>query len=147
MGTAKGPSMPDPNDNELKQILRNAGLRATRQRLELARLIFGAGHRHISADSLLTEARTEGISVSPATIYNVLNQFTASGLLREIVVDPRRTYFDTNVGHHHHFFHEDDGSLVDIPASALEVSHLPAPPSGTDIRSVDVIVRVARRSS
>ena len=139
--------MPDSNGSQLKQILRNAGLRATRQRLELARLIFGAGHRHISADGLLTEARAAGISVSPATIYNVLNQFTASGLLREIVVDPRRTYFDTNVGHHHHFFHEDDGSLVDIPASALEVSHLPAPPRGTDIRSVDVIVRVARRSS
>lgn len=139
--------MLEPNDAKLKQVLRGAGLRATRQRLDLARLIFGRGHRHVSADGLLGEARAAGIAVSPTTIYNVLHQFTDAGLLREIVVDPRRTYFDTNVGHHHHFFHEEDGSLVDIPASALEVAHLPNPPQGTDILSVDVIVRVARRTA
>ncbi len=137
--------MPEPNDDKLRQILRVAGLRATRQRVGLSRLIFGAGHHHFSADDLLGEARRAGVEVSPGTIYNVLHRFTDRGLLREIVVDPRRTYFDTNVDHHHHFFHEEAGSLVDIPASALELASLPSPPHGTDIVGVDVILRVARR--
>ncbi len=139
--------MLEPNNARLKDVLRGAGLRATRQRLGLARLIFGRGHRHVSAEELLGEARAAGVRISPTTVYNVLHQFTDSGLLREIVIDPRRTYFDTNVAHHHHFFHEEDGSLVDIPAAALEVASLPLPPKGTDIVGVDVIVRVSRRSA
>lgn len=136
--------MSDYSVDAIRKMLRQAGLRATRQRIGLATLIFAGGHRHISADALLAEARGQEIDVSPATVYNVLNQFTACGLLREIVVDPRRTYFDTNTGHHHHFFLEDEATLVDIPADALEVANLPQPPAGTDVVGVDVIVRVAR---
>lgn len=136
--------MGEHSEDEMRRMLRHSGLRATRQRVGLAWLIFGHGHRHVSADALISEARAAGLGVSPATVYNVLNQFTDCGLLREIVVDPRRTYFDTNTGHHHHFFHEDDATLVDIPADALEVATLPAPPAGTSVVGVDVIVRVAR---
>ncbi|MCF8468206.1 MAG: transcriptional repressor, partial [Sneathiella sp.] len=80
--------------------------------------------------------------VSLATIYNNLHQFTAAGLLREVVVDSSRSYFDTNVMPHHHFFHEQTGALEDIPKSALTVDNIPSLPEGTEISSVDVIVRV-----
>jgi Fur family iron response transcriptional regulator len=80
--------------------------------------------------------------VSLATVYNTLNQFTEAGLLREIVVDAGRSYFDTNVSDHHHFFHEGTGMLADIPGSDVVVSLLPPPPAGTTIRRVDVIVRI-----
>jgi Fur family iron response transcriptional regulator len=130
--------------NEVRERLRAAGLRATRQRIELAHLIFRAGHRHLTAEQLHNEARAARVSVSLATIYNTLHQFTAAGLLREIAAAPQRSYFDTNTRHHHHFFNEENGDLVDIPAEDIAVAEVPAPPSGTVVRGVDVVVRVGR---
>ncbi|NUP97213.1 MAG: transcriptional repressor, partial [Planctomycetaceae bacterium] len=104
---------------ELLQRLRAVGLRPTRQRLALARLLFEKGDRHLTADDLHAEAEQAGIGVSLATIYNTLNQFTQAGLLREVAVEAGRAYFDTNTSDHHHFFFEDGGRLADIPAAGL----------------------------
>lgn len=124
--------------------LQEAGLRPTRQRLALGRLLFEGEDRHVTAEQLHAEARHARISVSLATIYNTLHQFTAAGLLREVVVDAGRSYFDTNVHEHHHFFNEETGHLLDIEETRLSVSDLPPPPAGMCISRVDVIVRVAR---
>jgi Fur family transcriptional regulator, iron response regulator len=123
-------------------LLRNAELRPTRQRLALAKLLFEKGDRHVTAEGLHEEALKASVSVSLATVYNTLHQFTAAGLLREIMVDGTRSYFDTNVNDHHHFFFEGSGRLQDIPAEHVVVSELPPPPSGTAVCRVDVIVRV-----
>jgi len=80
--------------------------------------------------------------VSVATVYNTPHQFTEAGLLCETVVEPGRSYFDTNTADHHHFFCEATGKLHDIPAQQLSVSGLPLPPAGTEIRRVDIIVRI-----
>jgi len=122
--------------------LRAAGLRPTRQRLALARLLFDGGDRHISAEQLHSEALSNNIRVSLATVYNTLHQFTAAGLLREIVVDAGRSYFDTNTSDHHHFFFEKSGQLCDIPADLVALSKVPQAPKGFRISRVDVIVRV-----
>jgi Fur family iron response transcriptional regulator len=127
---------------ESVQRLRAAGLRPTRQRLALARLMFGSGDRHFTADTLHAEAEAEGIGVSLATVYNTLNQFTAAGLLRAVAVEAGRAYFDTNTSNHHHFYFEDSGRLVDIPAEHLAVSGVPEAPAGAEIARVDVIVRL-----
>ncbi|PCJ68893.1 MAG: transcriptional repressor [Rhodobiaceae bacterium] len=135
----------DTNDRPYSQILarlRDAGLRPTRQRLALGRLLFEAGDRHVTAESLHEQAVSAGASVSLATVYNTLHQFTKAGLLREVVVDSARTYFDTNTSDHHHFFHEEDGSLSDISGHAIEVTGLPEAPAGTDVARVDIVVRV-----
>ncbi|MBV8768848.1 MAG: transcriptional repressor, partial [Hyphomicrobiales bacterium] len=86
------------------------------------------------------------LQVSLATVYNTLNQFTEAGLLREIAVDGTRTYFDTNIAEHHHFFIEDEGRVIDIPASAVEVSDVPPAPEGFEVARVDVVVRLRRKS-
>jgi Fur family transcriptional regulator, iron response regulator len=122
--------------------LRGAGLRPTQQRLALARLLLDSEDRHVTAELLHSEAMAAGIKVSLATVYNTLHQFTEAGLLREAVVEPGRSYFDTNTADHHHFFCEVTGELQDIPAHHLAVTGLPAPPFGTEIRRVDIIVRV-----
>lgn len=122
--------------------LKDAGLRPTRQRLALARLLFEGGERHVTAEQLHHEALSADSRVSLATVYNTLNQFTQAGLLREVVVDPGRSYFDTNTGEHHHFYHEGSGELRDIPQDAIELGRLPAPPDGQAIRRVEVIIRV-----
>ncbi len=124
------------------QRLRSAGLRPTRQRLALARLLLEAGDRHVTAEQLHGEAMGAGIKVSLATVYNTLHQFTEAGLLREAVVEPGRSYFDTNTADHHHFFCETTGELRDIPAHHLSVSGVPEPPAGTKISRVDIIVRI-----
>jgi Fur family iron response transcriptional regulator len=122
--------------------LKAAGLRPTRQRIALAKLLFEGENRHVTAEELHEEARTAGVSVSLATVYNALHQFTGAGMMREVVVEAGRSYFDTNTGDHHHFFHEDTGSLEDIPGDQIDVASLPTAPEGTSVRRVDVIVRV-----
>ena len=122
--------------------LRAVGLRPTRQRLALARLLIESGDRHITAEQLHGEAAGADIRVSLATVYNTLHQFTEAGLLREVVVEPGRSYFDTNTTDHHHFFCDADGRLQDIPGEDVMVSGFPLPPLGTEICRVDVIIRV-----
>jgi Fur family transcriptional regulator, iron response regulator len=127
--------------------LRACGLRPTRQRVALARLLFHGSDRHVTAEQLHGEATSAAIRVSLATVYNTLHQFTAAGLLREVVVEPGRSYFDTNIDDHHHFFCETTGMLQDIPGAAVMVSQLPGAPPGTEISRVDVIIRVRRQAS
>ncbi len=122
--------------------LKDAGLRPTRQRVQLLRILEAGGHRHLTAEQLHAEAEMAGLDVSLATIYNTLNQFTKSGLLREVVVEPGRSYFDTNTGDHHHFYFEAEGRLQDIPADQIALAALPPAPDGTAIARVDVIVRI-----
>ena len=124
--------------------LRSVGLRPTRQRLALARLLFEKGHRHVTAEELHGEARAADVGVSLATVYNTLHQFTEAGLLREVVVDAGRAYFDTNNSDHHHFFFQDSGRLMDIPSDGVDISRIPEAPAGTRVARVDVIVRVEK---
>lgn len=127
--------------------LTRAGLRPTRQRLALARLLFDGPDRHITAEMLHAEATEAAMRVSLATVYNTLHQFTTAGLLREVVVEAGRSYFDTNTTDHHHFFYLNSGRLTDIPAEAMVVAAIPAPPCGARIARVDVIVRLAEEPS
>jgi Fur family iron response transcriptional regulator len=133
-----------PTDPAFAERLRRAGLRPTRQRAALAALLFGSGNRHISAEALHGEALAAGVRVSLATVYNALNRFTAAGLLREVAIEGRCSYFDTNTSNHYHYFLEDRGELVDIGGNEVEVTGLPPLPQGTRIDRIDVIVRLKR---
>jgi Fur family iron response transcriptional regulator len=128
--------------SDVIERVKHAGLRPTRQRLALARLLFQGRDRHVTAEQLHGEAKSEEIPVSLATVYNALHQFTRAGLLREVVVEPGRSYFDTNVDDHHHFYFEDSGHLQDIPGEDIRLARLPEAPSGTRVDRVDVIIRV-----
>ncbi len=125
--------------------LRHAGLRPTRQRVELAGLLFQGGDRHVTAEILHDEAVKAGERVSLATVYNTLHQFQKAGLLREIAIGGQRAYFDTNTSNHNHFFVEADGHLVDIPGSSIRVDGLPEPPEHLRISHIDVVVRLVRK--
>ena len=122
--------------------LRAVGLRPTRQRLALGKLLFAGGNRHVTAEMLHEEAAHANIKVSLATVYNTLNQFTDAGLLREVVVEAGRSYFDTNTSDHHHFFHVDSGDLEDLSGHDLHLAKMPDLPQGTALDRVDVVIRV-----
>jgi len=132
----------DMTDSELSEKLRAVGLRATRPRLDLARLLFQGENCHLTAESLHEDVQQAGLKMSLATIYNSLHQFTEAGLLRQVVVDSARSYFDTNTSDHHHFFISNENRLIDIPAEKVSVSDLPDVPAGLDITGVDVIIRL-----
>ena len=121
--------------------LRSAGLRLTRQRLALAKLLFGGMERHVTAEMLHGEAQAARVPVSLATVYNTLHQFTDAGLLKEIIVSGR-SYFDTNTSHHHHFYCETSGELSDIDGGNVAIELLLEPPSGKEVSGIDVVVRV-----
>lgn len=125
-----------------REMLKQAGLRPTRQRMSLANLLFDAGDCHVTAEQLHHQAEDADIKVSLATVYNTLNQFTDAGLLREVVVDSNKSYFDTNTTDHHHYFHETTAKLEDIPASAVTISEIPNLPDHLSLSRVDVIIRV-----
>lgn len=143
MPTGCEPPCPRCSDQTAERLLA-AGLRPTRQRLALAKLLFEDGdHRHVTAEQLHGEAVGANIPVSLATIYNTLNQFRDAGLLRELVVEPGSTYFDTNIDDHHHFFHEEQRRLQDVSCEALRLAALPELPPGTKLKRVDVIIRLS----
>lgn len=123
--------------------LRASELRPTRQRLGLAKLLFEGGDRHVTAEQVHAEATESGLRVSLATVYNTLHQFTRAGLMREVVVEAGRSYFDTNVSDHHHLFFESNGRLVDVPAAQVDIRGLPDLPPGTEVTRIDVILRAS----
>jgi Fur family transcriptional regulator, iron response regulator len=131
--------------HDVKAMLRQVGLRPTRQRMALGWLLFGKGDRHLTAEMLYEEATRAKVPVSLATIYNTLHQFTDVGLLRQIAVDSSKSYFDTNISTHHHFFIEGDNAVLDIPESDVMVGKTPTPPEGYEIARVDVVVRLRKK--
>lgn len=133
--------------HDVREILRTAGLRPTRQRVMLGWLLFGRGHRHVTAEMLYDEACEARISVSLATVYNTLHQFREAGLLRQLAVDGTKSYFDTNMAEHHHFFIEEDQTLVDIPEGMVAVADIPQAPEGSEVVCVEVIVRLRRKNT
>ena len=139
----KSPAEPDTRPAAtIPGMLRQSGLRPTRQRLALGRLLFGSGDRHVTAEQLHAEVSALGEHVSLATVYNTLHQFKKAGLVRELAIEGSKAYFDTNTSNHNHFLLESSGELMDIPGDAIRVEGLPQPPDGMKITHVDVVVRL-----
>ena len=128
--------------DDIVKLVRQAGLRPTRQRFALASQLFMNGDRHVTAEQLHSESLDRGFSISLATVYNTLNRFTTAGLLRELVVDSGRSYFDTNSSAHHHLYCEETGKLSDIPGDNAAIENYLELPGGTKVSRIDIIIRV-----
>ncbi len=128
---------------EVISLLQEAGITPTRQRLEIARLLF-ACPQHLSADQLLARLNGGQATVSKATVYNTLGLFARKGLLREVVVEPGKLFYDSNTSHHHHLYDIDSGELSDLADDALAFQGEPRLPEGLETVDIDVVVRVRR---
>jgi Fur family iron response transcriptional regulator len=126
---------------DIAGMLRNHGILPTQQRLMIARVLFDHV-RHYSADQVMTSVNDGRARVSKATVYNTLGLFARSGLVREIIVDPTRVFYDPNTTNHHHFYNVDTGELIDIDSADLQITGLPDLPAGTVAEGVDVIIRL-----
>ena len=121
--------------------LEKNGIRATKQRRVLAKLIFDKGKRHISAENLFDEVKKDKRKISMATVYNTLKQFTNLGLIREIVVDQNKSLYCNNNQSHYHLYIEDEGKVIDIPTKNIDLD-IPSIPACLKLHDIDVIVRI-----
>jgi Fur family iron response transcriptional regulator len=128
--------------HDVLETLKAAGLRPTRQRVALMRLLYGQGNRHVTAEMLYEEAIGAEVNVTVATVYNTLNQLIDADLLGRVSIDGTKTYFDTNVSAHHHFYIEGTRELIDIPIIQTSVQDIQTVPDGYEIRRIDTIVRL-----
>ena len=127
-----------------RQILEQRGIRPTVQRVKVAEILL-TSPRHLTAEQILVALREATGHVSKATVYNTLNLFVEQGLAREIHADPERCVYDSTMTPHHHFQNVDTGEMLDIRPEDLEFARLPPLPPGTEIESVDVVIRVRRK--
>ncbi len=129
------------NRDNLAEVLRSRGITPTHQRIEIAHAIFSR-REHLSADRILALVNDRASETSKATVYNTLNLFLEKKLVREVIVDPSKVFYDPNTEPHYHFYNVDTGELTDIDAREIKVTGLPALPQGMSAEGVDIIVRV-----
>lgn len=132
------------NNEQPAAILRQRGLRVTAPRLAVARCLAEAG-RHLTAEGVLEDLRASGCRCARATVYNVLNEFVRCGLVRPVVVDGHRTYFDPVAEPHPHLYREDTGELFDLPAQALPDPRTLGLPPDLAVKRLSLVVHARPR--
>src|SRR5271170_3665821 len=127
--------------DNLSEVLRTYGVTPTHQRIEIAHALFSS-NEHLSADQILAIVNDRAPETSKATVYNTLNLFLEKKLIREVIADPNKVFYDPNTAPHHHFYNVDSGELVDIDARDVHITGLPALPAGMTTEGIDIIVRI-----
>ena len=139
------PNMP-LEEGEVIKLLVAHDIQPTQQRVEIAKVLFSRDH-HLSADDVLLQVNDDSARVSKATVYNTLGLFARKGLVREVIVDRSRVFYDPNTKPHHHFYNIDSGALTDVDENQVTISDLPEPPHGTITDGVDIIIRIRNKAS
>lgn len=129
------------NRDNMAELLRQHGINPTHQRIEIAHALFSK-QEHLSADQILAIVNTKHSETSKATVYNTLNLFVEKKLIREVIVDPSKVFYDPNTHEHHHFYDVVSGQLTDIDAADFKISGLPKLPAGVITEGIDIIVRI-----
>lgn len=129
------------NRDNMANLLRSHGINPTHQRIEIAYALFGR-QEHLSADQIMAAVNDRHSETSKATVYNTLNLFKQQKLIREVIVDPSKVFYDPNTSPHHHFFNLETSELTDIDAQSVQINGLPQLPKGMVTEGVDVIIRI-----
>lgn len=137
----KGNYTPDEFKGDVAALLSQHGISPTQQRRQIARILL-TRTQHLSAEQILERVNRESNIVSKATVYNTLGLFARKGLIREVIVDSNKVFYDSNVRPHHHFYNVDTGTLQDIDAQEVTLHATPIPPEGTQMDGVDIIIRI-----
>lgn len=129
------------NRDNMAGLLRSHGINPTHQRIEIAYALFSR-QQHLSADQIMSIVNDRHSETSKATVYNTLNLFLEKRLIREVIVDPSKVFYDPNTGSHHHFYNLESGELTDIDAEGVTICGLPPLPEGVTTEGIDIIVRI-----
>jgi Fur family iron response transcriptional regulator len=131
--------------SDIRSVFDKFGILPTPQRLEIAAILLEKP-QHLSADHIIDHLRASASVVSKATVYNTLNLFSERGLVKEVMIDPIRKFYDSTTHPHHHFYNVDTGELSDIPDSKVNFEMLPQLPEGTTRESVEVLIKVRNQA-
>lgn len=133
------------HQKSIQMILNRLNIKPTSQRNEIARVMLSKS-QHLSAEQVLTLVNDNGGHVSKATVYNTLNLFVEKGLIRQVIIDPAKVFYDSNTSYHYHFYNEDTGELSDFESKDMKFDPMPSLPENTVQSGIDVIVRVKNSS-
>ena len=125
--------------------LRNSGLRPTKQRIKICKVLFDTEKTfHFTINDLVKIIREKlSQKISLATVYNTVHAFKKKGYLKEISINSDKNYFDTNTSIHHHFYDEDTNELIDCDVNAIDSVNVKNNITGKKINSVEVLIKVA----
>ena len=129
----------------VRTLIEKHDILPTPQRVEIAHILLERP-QHLSAEQIIERLKAADSGVSKATVYNTLNLFSERGLIREVMVDPVRKFYDSTTHPHHHFYNVDSGELSDIPDERVNFAGLPELPEGTESESIEVLIRVRDRA-
>ena len=125
---------------EVAEMLRAHAITPTHQRMQIGQVLFEK-RWHPSADQILAAVNVRYAETSKATVYNTLKLFLEKGLVRELIVDPNKVFYDSNTSEHHHFYDIESGEITDISATGIRIDGLPPLPAGMVAAGIDIIVR------
>jgi len=129
---------------EVISLLREHGITPTRQRLEIALSLFQK-QQHLSAERILDNVNLLGHQVSRATVYNTMGLFASKGLVREVLIDRERVFYDSNSLPHHHIYNVDTGELSDVESSSdMNLTNIQGLPEGCRVVGTDVVIKVSQ---
>jgi Fur family iron response transcriptional regulator len=134
----------DADNGNIVEMLTRHDISPTQQRRQIARILF-AQPQHLSAEQILERVNHDSDVASKATVYNTLGLFARKGLVREVIVDPAKVFYDSNTKPHHHFYNMDTGQLEDIDEGQVSLNGLPTPPQGAEMEGVDIIIRLRNK--
>ena len=137
-------SYAEDKSRDLAAFLRSRKVTPTAQRLQIAGILFEKD-AHFSAEEVFNEVNRTDANVSKATVYNTLGLFVERGLIRKVLLDPSKCFYDSNVAPHHHFCDLDSGEIRDIEPDRISLKDMPDLPEGTCLDSVEVVVRVRKQ--
>ena len=136
------------NNSVFIEKLRFVGLRPTKQRIKICKVLFDRNKTFHFTISNLKKLLKEKIDqkISQATVYNTVNALTKKGYLKEISISSEKNYFDTNISNHHHFFNESTNELIDLDAQNVGKIKIKKSLPGKKIRSIEVLVKIANNN-
>ena len=126
----------------IEKKIENSGLRLTRQRVQIAEILFEGPPMHFTAEHIKLEVEERKLNISLATIYNALRDFSDKKLINEIIFEPSRNWYDTCLEEHHHFFNSKTQKLIDINKNDISLKSHPKPPNGYKIRKYNIVIEI-----
>ena len=130
--------------SEIVSMLQHFKISPTRQRVEIAEFLFQRP-QHLSAEKILDGVTGEGNRVSRATVYNTMGLFSKKGVVREVLIDRERVFYDSNPQVHQHLYNVDTGELSDVFDVDVDIALEPELPDGLRIIDTDVVFKVTSR--
>ena len=130
--------------NEIVSLLQHYKISPTRQRVEIAEYLFQRP-QHLSAEKILDGVTQDGNRVSRATVYNTMGLFANKGVVREVLIDRERVFYDTNTEVHQHLYNIDTCELIDVYDAEVETISQPELPEGLRIINTDIVYKVTSK--